>query len=71
MASRSDDDMTMAFKERFHSRDQHLWKKKKSPTPTEFVWNTNMAAVSLFWNTDMAAMTSCENALLLPALYDR
>ena len=29
MASRKDDDMTTAFIERFHSRDQHLWKKRK------------------------------------------
>ena len=29
------------------------------------VWNTNMAAISLFWNTNMADVTSCENALLL------
>ena len=27
------------------------------------VWNTNMAAVSLFWNTNMAAVTSFEYAL--------
>ena len=31
--------------------------------PRGLVWNTNMAAVSLFWNTNMAAVTSCENAL--------
>ena len=29
MASRKDDDMTTAFIERFHSRDQRLWKKRK------------------------------------------
>ena len=28
------------------------------------VWETNMAAVSLFWDTNMAAMTSCENTQL-------
>ena len=39
--------------------------KKKSPTPTGFVWNTNMAAVSLFSNTNMAAVTLCEYALYL------
>ena len=32
-------------------------------TRTELVWNTNIAAVSLFWNTDMADVTSCENSL--------
>ena len=37
--------------------------KEKGPTPAGFVWNTNMAAVSLFWNTNMAAVTSCESAL--------
>ena len=75
MASRRDDGVTTAFIERFHSRDQLSFlsyeRKEKSSTPTGFVWNTNMAAVSLFWNTNMAAVTSCENALLLPALYDR
>ena len=29
------------------------------------VWDTNMAAVSLFWDTNMAAMTSCENTHLI------
>ena len=29
MASRRDDDVTTAFIERFHSRDQHPWKKRK------------------------------------------
>ena len=29
MASRKDDDMTTAVIERFHSRGQHLWKKRK------------------------------------------
>ena len=29
------------------------------------VWDTNMAAVSLFWNTNMTFVTSCENALYL------
>ena len=33
-----------------------------SSTPTELVWDTNMAAVSLFWDTNMAAVASCENA---------
>ena len=28
------------------------------------VWDTNMAAISLFWDTNMAAVTSCENTLL-------
>ena len=35
--------------------------EEKSSNPTGFVWDTNMAAVSLFWDTNMAAMTSCEN----------
>jgi len=39
-------------------------KKKLGLTPTGLVWNTNMAAVSLFWDTIMADMvTSYENAL--------
>ena len=28
------------------------------------VWDSNMAAVSLFWGTNMVAVTSCENTLL-------
>ena len=36
---------------------------KKSPTPTGFVWNANIAAVSLYWNTNMAAVTTCESGL--------
>ena len=28
-----------------------------SSTPTRLVWNTNMAAVSLFWNTNTAVVT--------------
>ena len=27
------------------------------------IWDTNMAAASLFWNTNMAAVTSSGNAL--------
>ena len=27
------------------------------------VWDTNMAAVSLFWDTDLVDVTSSENAL--------
>ena len=33
--------------------------------PYGLVWNTNMAAVSLFWYTNMAAVTSGENALYM------
>ena len=33
----------------------------KSSTPRRLVWDTNMAAVSVFWDTNMAAVTSCEN----------
>jgi len=29
---------------------------EKSLTPTELVWYTSMAAVSLFWETNMAAV---------------
>ena len=32
------------------------------------VWDTNMAAVSLFWDTNMAAVTSCENTLYHPTV---
>ena len=39
-------------------------RERVSSTPTGLVWNTNMAAVSLFWNTSMPDMTSCENAIL-------
>ena len=39
-------------------------RERESSTPTGLVWNTNMAAVSLFWNTSMTDMTSCENAIL-------
>ena len=50
---------------RFHSRGENLCKfigkmkaftQEKSSTPTGLVWNTNMAAVSLFWNI------ACEQA---------
>ena len=43
----------------YWNKSKHL---HKSTTPTGLVWDTNMAAVSLFWDTDMVAMTSCENA---------
>jgi len=42
--------------------------KRKEPTPTGFVWNTNMAAVSLFWNTNMAAVKSLDVNTLLPKI---
>ena len=32
-------------------------------TPRGLVWDTNMAAISLFWDTNMAAVTSCEKTL--------
>ena len=57
----------------FHSRGQHICKfigtKESVCIRKEFnsqgsVWDTNMAAVSLFWDTNMAAMTSCENTPL-------
>ena len=46
----------------FHSRGQHLCKFSGTK---ESLWDTNMAAVSLFWDTNMAAVTSCENILLM------
>ena len=75
------------FIECFHSPGQHLCKfvrtkesicirkKYNSGSPRELVWDTNMAAVSLFWDTNMAAVSlfwdtnmaavmSCENTLL-------
>ena len=57
--------------DRFHSRGQHLCKFigtkesvyiRKEFNSTGLVWNTNMAAVSLFWDINMTAVTSCENA---------
>ena len=38
-----------------------LYNLQKSSTPTGLVWNTYMAAVSMFWNTNMVTETSCEN----------
>ena len=64
--------LNQASIECFLSRDQQISKfitteesvyVKKSSTPTGLVWDTNMAAVSLFRDTNMAAVTSCENAL--------
>ena len=61
--------------ERFHSRGQPRCKfirfmgtkkaftQEKSSTPTGLVWDTNMAAGSLFWNANMAAVTSCDGNL--------
>ena len=44
---------------------QIYWNKRKrlqkSSSPTGLVWDTNMAAVSLFRDANMAAVTSCEN----------
>ena len=37
--------------------------RKELNSPRGLVWDTNMAAVSLFWDTNMAAVTSCENTL--------
>ena len=61
------------YKEHLHSRSQHPYKftqtkgsvyiKEKKSTPRGLLWNTNMAAVSLFWNTNRDTVTSCENAL--------
>ena len=35
------------------------------------VWDTNMAAVSLFWDTNMAAVTSYENTIGLVAVFPK
>ena len=43
-------------------------KRKLLPLQREkkgLVWDTNMAAVSLFWDTNVTEVTSCENALQL------
>ena len=55
------------------SRGQHLcnfigtkesvFMKKEFKTPTGLVWDTNIAAISLFWNTNLVTMTSCKNTL--------
>ena len=37
--------------------------KKRVQLPKGLVWDTNIAAVSLFWDINMAAVTSCENTL--------
>ena len=56
--------------ERFHSRDYWpYWFTetkesiciKISSIPRGLVWDTNMAAISLFWDSNMAVVTSCEN----------
>ena len=44
--------------------------REKSPSPTGFVWNTSMAAVTLFWNTNMAAVTSCEYSPTGPSSFE-
>ena len=36
--------------------------QEKSST-RRYVWDPNLANVSLFWNTNMAALKSCENPL--------
>ena len=53
-----------------------IWEQKKfftrekSPSPTGFVWNTSMAAVTLFWDTNMAAVTSCEYSPTGPSSFE-
>ena len=54
--------------ERFNSRDQLyanlldqkkvFYIKKVVQPPMGFIWDTNMAAASLFWNNNMAVVTS-------------
>ena len=49
-----------------YSACHELGTNKKSESPTGFepmIWDTNMAAVSLFWDTNMDAVASCENTL--------
>jgi len=41
-----------------------VFAKEKSSTPTELVWYSNMAAISMFCNTTKAPLTSSQNALL-------
>ena len=38
-------------------RTHKKFEKRIIPGPSDLVWNTNMAAVSLFWNTDVADVT--------------
>ena len=51
----------------FHLRDYRpYWfaeTKESICIPRGLVWDTNMAAISLFWDTNMVAVTSCENTL--------
>ena len=37
--------------------------REKKSTRRGLLWNTNMAAVSLFWKINMVTVKSCENAL--------
>ena len=37
--------------------EKKVFTQEKSSTPTGLVWDTNMAAVSLFWCTNLAAVT--------------
>ena len=48
----------------YWNKRKFLHRKKVGSTPTGLVWDTNMAAVSLFRDTNMAAVTSGENSLL-------
>ena len=56
--------MWLAATQIYWNKREFLQKEKLGLTPTGVVWNTNMAAVSLFWDNIMADMvTSYENAL--------
>ena len=56
--------MWVAATQIYWNKRKFLQKEKPGLTPTGLVWNTNMAAVSLFWDNIMADMvTSYENAL--------
>ena len=54
---------------------QIYWNKRKFyirkrlvQLPTGLVWDTNVAAVSLFCDTNIADLTQCENGLVVTAI---
>ena len=56
--------MWLAATQIYWNKRKFLQKEKPGLIPIGLVWNTNMAAVSLFWDNIMADMvTSYENAL--------
>ena len=40
------------------TEQKKVFTEENSSTPTGFIWNTNMASVSLFWDINMADVTS-------------